>query len=274
VHVLDEKGAEAPIGEPGELYVGGAGVTRGYLGRPDLTAERYVPDPFSDVPGARLYRSGDSARRTPDGDVEYLGRLDHQVKIRGHRIEPAEIEAALVRHPAVREAVVLAGPDPAGGLRLVAYWVGRAAGKDDAGESADKPGPSELRGHLQQTLPDYMVPGVFLALDRLPLTANGKVDRAALPAADGERPELADAFAAPETPLEKALAEIWAGALEVDRIGIDDDFFELGGHSMLATQLVAETRERLGRLATVRLVFDEPTIRGFARALEERETAA
>ncbi|MFF0223668.1 amino acid adenylation domain-containing protein [Streptomyces sp. NPDC004629] len=256
MRVLDENGEPARTGEPGELHVGGAGVARGYLGRPALTAERFLPDPDAGEPGARRYRSGDAARRTTDGDHEYLGRLDHQVKIRGYRVEPGEIETALTRHPAVREAVVTVGADQTGAPRLVAYWAG------------DPAGPSELREHLQRTLPDYMLPNVYVPLDRLPLTINGKVDRRALPAPDAARPELDAAFAAPVTPVEKALTDIWTDVLCVDRVGLDDDFFELGGHSMLATQVVALARERLGPAATLRLLFDRPTVREFAAALD------
>ncbi|MFC9732278.1 amino acid adenylation domain-containing protein [Streptomyces roseolus] len=265
LRVLDERGEPVPDGEPGELHVGGAGVARGYLGRPALTAERFLPDPEAAVPGARRYRSGDGARRTGDGDHAYLGRLDHQVKIRGHRIELGEIETVLARHPAVREAVAAVDRDTAGDPRLMAYWV------PAAGAPA---GPSELRDHLRRTLPPYMLPNVYVALDRLPLTVNGKVDRRALPAPEAVRPDLDADFAAPATPAEKALADIWAEVLSVDRVGLDDDFFELGGHSMLATQAVALTRERLGLHATLRLIFDAPTVREFAGALDPTAAAA
>ena len=173
VYLLDRYGKLVPIGVPGELYVGGAGVARGYLNRPELTAERFVPDPFTGTPGARLYRSGDLARRLPDGDLEYLGRLDHQVKIRGFRIELGEIEAALAQHPAVREVVALVREDRPGDRRLVAYV--RTDGRPTALAA-------ELRAHAKERLPEYMVPAAFVALDALPLTANGKIDRAALPA--------------------------------------------------------------------------------------------
>ncbi|WNF29162.1 amino acid adenylation domain-containing protein [Streptomyces sp. C11-1] len=258
--VLGADGEPVAEGAAGELYVGGAGVARGYLGRPALTAERFLPDPDAAVPGARRYRSGDSARRAADGDHEYLGRLDHQVKIRGYRIELGEIENALTRHPAVRDTVVAVDRDAAGDPRLVAYWVG------SAGTPA---GPSELREHLGLTLPDYMLPNVYVALDRLPLTRNGKVDRRALPAPEAVRPELDAEFAAPATPVEKVIADIWAEMLSVDRVGRDDDFFELGGHSMLATQAVALTRDQLGVAATLRLFFDRPTVRELASALDE-----
>ncbi|MFF0433769.1 amino acid adenylation domain-containing protein [Streptomyces sp. NPDC004327] len=263
MRVAGADGLPAAPGTAGELYVGGAGVARGYLGRPALTAERFLPDPDATVPGARRYRSGDSARELPaGGDHEYLGRLDHQVKIRGYRIELGEIENALTAHPEVRDTVVVVDEDAAGDKRLVAYWVA-------AGSAADAAGPSELREHLGRTLPEYMVPNVFVGLDRLPLTINGKVDRRALPAPEAVRPDLDADFAAPATPVEKTLADVWAGLLSVDRVGLDDDFFELGGHSMLATQAVAVAKERLGVPVTLRMLFDLPTVRELAGALEE-----
>ncbi|MEV1047016.1 amino acid adenylation domain-containing protein [Streptomyces sp. NPDC049916] len=258
--VLGPDGTPVPEGGEGELYVGGAGVARGYLGRPALTAERFLPDPDAAVPGARRYRSGDGVRRAPGGDHAYLGRLDLQVKIRGHRVELGEIENALGRHPAVRDTAVTVDEDAGGDPRLVAYWTGAPG---------TPVGPSELREHLALILPAYMLPNVYVALERLPLTGNGKVDRRALPAPDGERPELEAEFAAPATAVEKTVADIWAGLLSVDRVGLDDDFFELGGHSMLATQAVALTREQLGVPVTLRLFFDLPTVRELAGALDE-----
>ncbi|MFI6057613.1 amino acid adenylation domain-containing protein [Streptomyces sp. NPDC051286] len=254
-------GTEAADGEAGELFVGGAGVARGYLGRPALTAERFLPDPDAAVPGARRYRSGDSARRGANGDHEYRGRLDHQVKVRGYRIELGEIENALTRHPDVRDCVVTVDEDSVGEPRLVAYWVSGGA------ELADS--TTELREHLGRTLPVYMLPNVFVVLDRLPLTLNGKVDRRALPAPEAVRPDLGGGFEAAGTPVEKALADIWADVLSVDRVGLDDDFFELGGHSMLATQVVARSKEQFGVAVTLRLFFDLPTVRELAGALEE-----
>jgi pyochelin synthetase len=256
-HVLDAGLRPRPDWVVGELFIGGAGLALGYLGDPETTAHRFVRHP---VTGEHLYRTGDLARYHPDGVIELLGREDEQVKIRGYRIEPAEVEAALAGHPAVREAVVTTAPDAAGDPRLIAYWVSTGA---------DLPGAFELRGYLQRIVPEYMVPSAFVALERMPLTSNGKVDRRALPIPDGVRPGHED-FAAPQTAVEQAVAQIWAEALSVDAIGIHEDFFELGGHSMLATQVVAETRARLGVKASVRLVFDEPTIRGFARALEQQ----
>ncbi|WP_435106796.1 AMP-binding protein, partial [Arhodomonas sp. AD133] len=230
-YVLDGDLNLVPPGVAGELYLGGAGLARGYLDRRGLTAERFVADPFDDA-GGRLYRTGDRVRWRADGQLEYLGRLDHQVKIRGFRIEPGEIKARLLAEPEVREAAVVAQPGP-GGARLVAYVV--SAG----GEDVDTPA---LRARLGEHLPDYMVPSVVVALAALPLTPNGKLDRQALPASELGGGE---AYEAPEGEVEEALAAVWAEVLGVERVGRYDDFFELGGHSLLAVQLVARVRERL-----------------------------
>jgi amino acid adenylation domain-containing protein len=248
-YVLD--GVEPlPAGLSGELCVGGGGVVRGYLGRPALTAERFVPDPFAADPGARMYRTGDRARWLPDGTLEYLGRLDGQVKLRGFRIETGEIEAALRRHPAVADCVVVVRGE-GGERRLVAYVAG----------GADADG---LRAHLRGTLPDYMVPAAFVVLDKLPLTANGKIDRRALP-----EPEAAvSAYVAPRTPTEEVLAGIWAEVLRRDRVGAEDDFFALGGHSLLATRVVSRVRGAFGVEPTVRTLFEAPTLAELAVAVE------
>ncbi|HEV2146936.1 MAG TPA: amino acid adenylation domain-containing protein, partial [Longimicrobiaceae bacterium] len=233
VYLLDGSGEPVPMGVAGELYVGGAGVARGYLGRPGLTAERFVPDAFSGESGGRLYRTGDLGRRRADGSIEFLGRNDHQVKVRGFRVEPGEIEALLSEHPGVREAVVVAREDAPGDRRLVAYLVGEALE------------PEALRAHLAERLPEYMVPGAYMQVERLPLTPNGKLDRSALPA-----PE-ADAYARqgyepPVGEVEQGLAEIWAEVLKVERVGRWDHFFDLGGHSLLAVQVASRVRQRLG----------------------------
>jgi amino acid adenylation domain-containing protein len=247
-----------PVGETGELYVGGAGVARGYWGQPALTAERFVPDALSGEPGSRLYRTGDLAVHRPDGALVYLGRQDGQVKIRGHRIELAEIESVLVHHPAVLSAVVVLREDAPGQKRLVAYVV-------PAGEGP--PSHGELRAHAAASLPEPMVPGAFVVLPALPLTPNGKIDRNALPAplaagraaAEGER-EL--------RPLEEILGGIWTDVLGVERVGLGDDFFDLGGHSLLAAQVVARLRRTLGIELPVRTFFELPTFGGFATAVE------
>jgi amino acid adenylation domain-containing protein len=256
LYVLDPARRPVPIGVPGELYVGGAGVARGYLNRPELTAERFVDDPFA--PG-RLYRTGDRVRWMADGTLEYLGRLDEQVKIRGFRIELGEIEVRLAEHPEVREAVVLAREDAPGDRRLVAYVVG--AVEADA-----------LRAHLRQGLPEYMVPGAFVVLDRLPLTAHGKVDRKALPA-----PELASAeetYVAPRTPVEEVLAGIWAEVLRLERVGVEESFFDLGGHSLLATRVVSRIRELFDVELPLRALFEHRTVEELARVLAERGAVA
>ncbi|HEX2190549.1 MAG TPA: amino acid adenylation domain-containing protein, partial [Longimicrobiaceae bacterium] len=246
VYVLDAALCPVPIGVPGELYAGGDGVARGYLGRPALTAERFVPDPFATEPGARLYRTGDRVRWLPDGSVEFLGRTDHQVKIRGFRIEPGEIEARLREHPAVRQAVVLAREDAPGEKRLVAYVVGEAA--------ADA-----LRAHLDACLPAYMVPAAYVPLEALPLTSNGKLDRGALPAPDGAA-YARRGHEPPRNLTERVLAEIWTEVLGVEQVGRRDHFFDLGGHSLLAVRLVSRMREALNPAATVEDVFAHPTL--------------
>ncbi|HEX9935526.1 MAG TPA: amino acid adenylation domain-containing protein, partial [Longimicrobium sp.] len=231
-YVLDPTGEPAPIGVPGELHVGGAGLARGYLGRPGLTAERFVPDPFSGEAGARLYRSGDLARWRADGTLGYLGRTDQQVKIRGFRIEPGEIESLLLAHPGVAAAAVIvrgAGEDAA----LAAYLV-------PAGKALPH---AELRDALRKHLPEHMLPAAFVAVDRIPLTANGKLDRAALPAPDAAGAAHADAQVAPRTPVEEVLAGIWCEVLRRDRVGVTENFFELGGHSLLATRAVSRIAE-------------------------------
>ncbi|CAI8806397.1 arthrofactin-type cyclic lipopeptide synthetase C [Pseudomonas sp. IT-232MI5] len=237
VYLLDEQQRPVPIGVMGELYVGGAGVARGYLNRADLSAERFLHDPFSSVPNARMYRSGDLARWRADGTIEYLGRNDDQVKIRGVRIELGEIETRLNQLPGIQEAVLLAREDEPGQPRLVAYFTEQS--------QVEPLAVAELRAHLLTQLPDYMVPVAFVRLDALPLTANGKVDRKALP-----KPERAALFTreyeAPHNELESALAQIWAQVLQVERVGRQDHFFELGGHSLLAMRMVSQVRQRLG----------------------------
>ncbi len=261
VHVLDHARNLVPVGVPGEMYVGGAGVARGYLRRPELTAERFVRAPF-DVGSEpqtppRLYRTGDLARRLADGDVEYLGRIDHQVKIRGFRIELGEIEAALDAHPAVREAVVVAREGSPGDRRLVAYLVPR---------EGQAPTVSDLRAFVAQSLPDVMVPAAFVLLDALPLTENGKVDRRALPTPDeGRRPELGGAYAAPATRAEEEICRIWAAVLRIERVGVHDNFFELGGDSILGIQIVARARDA-GLRITPRQVFQHQTVAELAAA--------
>ena len=255
LYVLDSRMQPVPIGVTGEIHVGGAGLARGYLGQPGLTAQRFVPHPFSHVPGARLYRTGDLARFTPDGQLEYLGRIDDQVKIRGFRIELGEIQVVLSLHPAVREALVLVREEPPGTRSLVAYLA-----------TGDQPPPSvdELRQFLLARLPDYMVPGAFVLLERFPLTAHGKVDRKALPTPSKERAEPAR-YVAPRDASETALCAIWAEVLGVQRVGIHDNFFALGGDSILSIRVLTLAR-RQGLDFTLQQVFQHQTVAALLEA--------
>ena len=248
-------GALLPAGIPGELLLGGAGLARGYLGRPGLTAELFVPDPWGTEPGARLYRTGDLVRSRGDGRMEFLGRIDQQVKIRGFRVEPGEIEEALRQHPRVREAAVVSR-EVTGARALVAYVVARA----------DQPTPQELREHLRERLPEHMVPAFFIPLAELPLTPNGKVDRRALP--DPER-EAAPAEHAPRSPAEELLAGIWAEVLGLERVGIHQNFFALGGHSLLATRVISRLRDLFGVELPLRTLFERPTVAELCAAVEK-----
>ena len=264
-YVLDARLKPMPVGVPGELYVAGEGVSRGYLNRPGLTAERFLPDPFSAEPGARMYRTGDVVKWRDDGGLEYVGRADHQVKVRGFRVELGEIEAALLTHAGVGEAVVVAREEGGGDRRLVAYVVPA---------SSPAPTAAELRGHLQESLPDYMIPLAFVTLDEFPLTSGGKVNRRALPAPSNARPELNDIYVAPRTPTEETLAGIWAGVLGVAEVGVYDNFFELGGHSLLATQLISRVRDAFSVELPVKLFFNgEPNVARLAAEIEEIQLA-
>ena len=261
VWVLDPYLQPVPVGVPGELYVGGDGLARGYHRRPELTAQRFIPHPFRTDPGARLYRTGDLVRYLADGTLEFLGRLDQQVKLRGFRIEPGEVEAALARHPDVREAAVVIREEPSGDKRLVAYFVPRW---DPA------PSTGELRSLLGANLPEYMIPSTFVPLEALPLTPSGKLDRRALPSPDRIRPELESGFVAPRSPVEVLLATIWIGLLGVEPVGIHDNFFALGGHSLLATQVMSRIRALLQVELPLRTIFEVPTIAGLAATLMQR----
>jgi acyl-CoA synthetase (AMP-forming)/AMP-acid ligase II/aryl carrier-like protein len=262
LHVLDAGGEPVGEGETGELYVGGAGLARGYLNRPELTAARFVTLPT--LPGARLYRSGDLARRLPSGDLEYLGRADQQVKIRGFRIELGEIETVLAELSGVQAAVVAAREGDHGEKRLTAYIVG---------DPALRPSVAALREHAAARLPDYMLPSAFVMLDRLPLTVHGKIDRDALPEPPRARPELATPYVAPRTATERIVAAVWRHVLGVDRVGIDDAFTELGGDSL---DLVAAVEElhRQGRASlTVAHFFQHPTIAALAAHLDQQASS-
>ncbi|MCB8783758.1 non-ribosomal peptide synthetase [Planktothrix agardhii] len=280
VYLLDQYLQPVPVGVLGEMYVGGAGVTRGYLNRPELTTERFIPNPF-DLPllpinrggtqagatlnklgtqgGAKLYKTGDLARYLPNGELEYLGRIDNQVKIRGFRIELGEIEALLASHPQIWETVVLVWDDKTGDKRLVAYIVPQP----EITITID-----EIRQFLKAKLPDYMVPNAFVILAALPLTANGKIDRRALPPPESGS-EVSDKYVAPRTPMEEILATIWSEVLKVEKVGINDNFFELGGHSLLATQLVAQIRDRLKIELPLRQLFNTATLAELAQGIEQ-----
>ncbi|NBD14539.1 amino acid adenylation domain-containing protein, partial [Corallococcus sp. c25j21] len=255
-YVLDARLRPVPVGVPGELFLASEGLAWGYLGQPALTAERFLPHPFSSTPGARLYRTGDVVRWRADGQLDYLQRLDFQVKIRGFRIELGEIEASLLNHPQVHEAVVLAREDSPGDKRLVAYVV------PTSGHVLDT---SVLRAFLKERLPEYMVPAAYVGMESLPLNANGKVDRKALPTPDAS--PRAD-FIAPRNPTEQKLAEVFAQVLRVERVGIHDDFFALGGHSLLATQLVSRVRATLRHEFPVRALFEAPTVAALAERID------
>ena len=258
IYILDEQGNALPAGVPGELYIGGAGITRGYLGRPGLTAERFVPDPFSAVGGSRLYRSGDLARWREDGELEILGRIDQQVKVLGYRIEPGEIEKLLLEVPGVRRCVVVVREDKAGEKRLVAYVVP---------EEGKEAGAAELRDYLKKHLPDYMVPASYVALAELPHTPNGKIDRKALPRPDFDLEERE--YAAPRNAVEEMICGIWAETLNHNRIGIHDNFFELGGQSLLAMQMISRVRNVLGVDLPLRALFETRTVAGLAERIAQ-----
>ncbi|HEU0300076.1 MAG TPA: amino acid adenylation domain-containing protein [Longimicrobium sp.] len=257
LYVLDARGRPVPAGIPGELWIGGGGVARGYLGRPALTAERFVPDPFAGLPGARMYRSGDRVRWRPDGALAFMGRLDGQVKLRGYRIELGEIESELLRHPGVRAAAAVLREDVAGDPRLVGYVV--------PGEGP--PPAAALRAHLRERLPEYMVPSAFVELPALPLTGTGKVDRRALPAPEAH--ETGEEEVAPRNGVEDMVAEIWTEVLRRDRVGVTQNFFELGGHSLLATQVIVRLADAFDVQVPILTFFQDPTVAGLAQAIQE-----
>jgi amino acid adenylation domain-containing protein len=263
VYILDESLQPVPVGVAGELYTGGDGLARGYLNRPELTAERFVPNPFSSEAGARLYQTGDVVRHLSDGNIEFIGRRDDQVKVRGFRIELGEIESALSAHATVSETVVVVREDVPGDKRLVAYLVTTEPSALIA---------SELRAFLKEKLPDYMVPQSFVTLEALPLSPNGKVDRRALPTPEQTRTEVEDTYVAPRSPVEEGLARIWSEVLGVERIGVYDDFFELGGHSLLATQVISRVRDSFQIEIALRQMFESPTIDGLSTAVEQAQS--
>jgi acyl carrier protein len=262
IYVLDRNYQPAPVGVPGELYVGGDGLARGYLNEPEQTAEKFIPHLFSTTPGERLYRTGDLVRYLPSGELEFIRRVDQQVKIRGFRIEPGEIESVLARHPGVAECAVTAGVNNGAEKLLVAYVVAAEGHRLESGE---------LRTYLREKLPDYMVPASFVIMDALPLTVNGKVDRQALPAAGNGAMPKGDRFVGPRTATEKTLTEIWARTLHIDRIGVADNFFELGGNSLTATRVMSRVRTLLNVELPLRALFESPTVEEFAKLVEKAE---
>jgi amino acid adenylation domain-containing protein len=259
IHLLDEQLRPVPPGGVGEIYIAGAGLARGYRNRPDLTAGKFISDPFSAKPGSRLYKTGDLARMLPDGQIAFLGRVDEQIKIRGFRIEPNEIVCALNQHPVVCESLVLAREDSAGDKCLVAYLVL----KPDSGVT-----PTRLRGYLRRRLPEYMLPSVFVRLEAFPLTPNGKIDRAALPAPDPANTLHDECSTDLPTPTQQHIIEILRALLGHEEIGLNDDFFLLGGHSLLGAQLIAKLREMFGVELALRTVFDAPTVVALAEEIE------
>ena len=261
IYLLDSHLQPVPVGIPGELYIGGAGLARGYLNRPSLTAQKFIPNPFSVEPQVCLYKTGDLARYLSDGNIEFLGRIDHQVKIRGFRIELGEIETALSQHPAVRETVVLAREDVTGDKRLVAYIV----------PDQTEPNASELQRFLKEQLPEYMVPSAFVMLSTLPLTPNGKVDRLALPKPEASHSDL-ESQVPPGTEIERAIALIWREVLHVKHVGVHDNFFDLGGHSLLMAQIHSKLQESGYRNVSMTELFKYPTIKSLAKCLIQEES--
>jgi amino acid adenylation domain-containing protein len=259
VHIVDEHMQAVPTGTPGELLIGGAGVARGYMNAPELTAERFLPDHFSNDPLARLYRTGDLGRYLPDGQIAFMGRIDEQIKIMGYRIEPREITSLLDQHTAVKESFVSSYPDRSGTRRLVAYVVP---------SSSAKLKPSDLRSSLSNHLPEYMLPSAFVQLAELPLSVNGKLDRSALPKPTAENILDDDSFEAPQSPVEQHLASFLATLLGVQQVGREDNFFTLGGHSLMGAQLIAKVRGTFGVDLPLRSLFEEPTVRGMSSEIE------
>jgi acyl-CoA synthetase (AMP-forming)/AMP-acid ligase II len=259
IYILDENMQQVPVHAAGEIYVGGAGVARGYLNRPELTAEKFVQDPFSNDPSARLYRTGDLARYLANGEIAYLGRIDEQIKILGHRIEPNEIVTVLDRHPHVQASLVVAHEKACSEKHLVAYVVLDPGSQTSA---------ADLRSFLEKEFPQYMVPAVFVRLERFPLTQNGKVDRVALPASNSENTLRDEEFTAPRTPVEERLAVMLSALLGLEQVSVNDNFFMLGGHSLLGTQLISQIRGAFVVELALRTLFESPTIEQLSLEIE------
>jgi amino acid adenylation domain-containing protein len=259
MYILDSRLQPVPAGVTGELHIAGDGLARGYINRPDLTRERFIPNPFGAEPGSRLYKTGDLARFLTDGAIEHLGRIDYQVKIRGFRVEPEEIEAVLAGHPSVARTVVMVRQDIPGEKRIVAYFIPAGEGPVPAGE---------LRRFLKEKLPGYMIPSAFVPLETIPLTPNGKIDRLSLPRPVDTRDTLDEHFVAPRNPREEKVAGIICSVLRMEKVGVNDNFFELGGHSLLATQVVSRLRDAFAANVTLRSLFESPTVAGLAAVIE------
>jgi len=267
IYILDQECRPVPVGVRGEIFINSCGIARGYLGRPEMTAERFIADPFSLQPGARMYRTGDLGRWLPDGTVEYLGRNDHQVKLRGFRIELGEIESHLSNHHLVKDTIVILREDSPGDIQLVAYFVPKFPPDIDTCIAADV-----LRAYLKRLLPEHMIPGAFVMLDQLPLTENGKLDRKRLPAPD----RLDQPMRAREAPIgdvEVMIGQIWQELLRVSHVGRNDNFFELGGHSLLATRVIARIRDAIHVEIPLRAIFDAPTVRDLSACVVAHGTA-
>lgn len=265
LYILDENWQPVPIGVPGELCIAGAGLARGYLNRPALTAAAFIPNPFSAEPGSRLYRSGDLVRWLPDGNIDFLGRIDHQVKLRGFRIELGEIEAVLTNHEKIRDAAALVRSDSPGEQRLVAYYVT---------EDSEPLVSNQIKNYLKEQLPEYMIPAVFMHLESMPLTPNLKVDRKALPVPEQTREALETEFVAPRNEQEEKLTEIVAGLLNIEKVGVYDNFFDLGGHSLLATKFMSRIREQFSVELPLRILFEKPTVAELAEAILQTKSAS
>ena len=263
VYILDGHLQPVPIGVPGELYIGGKSLARGYINRPELTAERFVPNPFSTEPGERLYRTGDLCRYLTDGNIVFLERIDNQVKVRGNRIELGEIEEALNTHPQVREAVVVVRETQRGEKRLVGHVVAAAGVEVNS---------SEIRAHLKQRLPDYMIPSGYVFRERIPLSSNGKIDRRALIEEEQSGLEATRIYEGPRTYIEEELVAIWKEILGIERVGISDNFFEIGGHSLMAAQIISRVRKVFGVEIPLRGLFEEPTIEHLAMEIVKTQT--
>ena len=251
IYILDQQMAQVPTGVAGEIHIGGAGVGRGYLNRPELTAERFVPNPFSSDSNARLYKTGDLARLLPDGQIAFVGRIDDQVKIRGYRIEPNEITRALNRHPMVQASLVLAREDTPGEKRLVAYVVPTPEAR-----LRDK----DLRQFLSSQLPDFMVPAIFVRIDSMPLNSSGKIDRGSIPSPSESNILRDETYARARTPIEQGVTAILARLLRLEKVGVNDNFFLLGGNSLLGAQVIAQIRDAFGVEISLLVLFDHPTI--------------